>query len=144
MPDIKKTAIVPYTAKQMFELVNKIETYPEFIPFCQSSEVLSRSEDEIRAKLTFAKGGFNKSFGTINRLQKNKMIEIRLLEGPFKHLEGFWRFEDLPNQHCRIMLDFEFEFSSRLLAFAFEPLFTQAVNMLVDAFKDRAAVVYGK
>lgn len=144
MPDIKRTAIVPHTAAQMFELVNNIEDYPQFIPYCKSTEIISRNIDEVHATLNFAKGGFEKSFSTINRLQPDKMIEIRLLHGPFRHLEGFWEFKPLSDNSCQVILDLEFEFSNRFLSIAFEPLFTQIANMLVDAFSKRAEQVYSK
>jgi ribosome-associated toxin RatA of RatAB toxin-antitoxin module len=143
MPDIKKRAIVPYTPAEMFNLVNAIEEYPQFVPWCKSTDILSRDADEVRATLNFARGALSKSFSTLNRLQHDKMIEIRLLEGPFKHLEGFWRFNPLPKNSCEILLDLEFEFSSRLMGFAFEPFFAQVANMLVDVFCKRAAEVYG-
>lgn len=142
MPDIKRTAIVPYTPAQMFNLVNTIEDYPQFVPWCQSAEVLSRNDDEIQATLHFARSGLQKAFSTCNRLQKDKVIEIRLLQGPFRHLEGFWRFDSLENNSCQITLDLEFEFSNRLLGLAFGPLFTQVANLLVDVFCKRAAEVY--
>jgi len=142
MPTINKSAIVPYKAEQMYGLVNDIESYPEFVPGCDSSEVLSRTEDEVRASLTLSSAGMSKSFTTLNRLQPAKMIEIRLLDGPFKQLEGFWRFEDQANSSSRIVLDLEFEFSNRLLAMMFGPLFYQMASRLVDAFKDRANEVY--
>jgi ribosome-associated toxin RatA of RatAB toxin-antitoxin module len=88
-----------------------------------------------------AGGGFQKSFTTCNRLQKDKMIEIRLLDGPFRQLEGFWRF-DAEGEHCQITLDLEFEFSSKLLALAFGPVFNQVANSLMDAFCKRAQHVY--
>lgn len=144
MADIKKSTIVPYSAQQMFDLVNAIEDYPKFIPACKSTEILSRDEDEIRATLNFSRGAISKSFTTLNRLQKDKMIEIRLIEGPFKRLEGLWRFDSLAPNKCEVLLDLEFEFSNRLLSLAFEPLFTQIANILVDAFKSRAETVYGK
>lgn len=143
MPIIKKSAVVPYTPAQMFDLVNTIEDYPKFIPWCAGSQVLSRNADEIQARLDFAKGGMHKSFATCNRLQPNKMIEIRLLNGPFRQLEGFWRFDDL-DDGCRVMLDLEFEFTNPLMAFAFGPVFTKVANMLVDAFQQRAHEVYGR
>ncbi|QLH42641.1 MAG: type II toxin-antitoxin system RatA family toxin [Coxiellaceae bacterium] len=143
MTDIRRSAIVPYTAKQMFDLVNDVERYPEFIPSCNQVELLHRDTDEVKARIHFARGGFEKAFTTLNRLQTDKMIEIRLVEGPFKHLEGFWRFDPLPNESCQVTLDLEFEFSNKLLAIAFGPLFTQVANLLVDAFTKRAEQVYG-
>lgn len=143
MPDIKKTKIVPFTPAQMYDLVNDIDKYPQFVPWCSRSEVLSQDDDEIKARLYFEGGGFTKSFTTCNRLQKNKMIELRLLDGPFRHLEGFWRFENHLDNQCEIILDLEFEFSSGLLSLAFGPMFNQVANTLVDAFSKRAHEVYG-
>lgn len=143
MPDIKKSAIVPHSAAEMFQLVNNVEDYPKFIPWCKATEVHSRTEDEVDATLTFARGSMEKSFSTQNRLQHNKMIEIRLLNGPFKHLEGFWRFEPLSEDSCQVKLDLDFEFSNKLWSLAFGPVFIQVANTLVDAFRKRADEVYG-
>jgi len=143
MPVIHQELIVPYTVSQMFALVNDIRTYPEFVPYCKSTEILSENEDEVKATLMLAGGGFQKSFSTCNRLQKDKMIEISLLNGPFKNLEGFWRFENFENG-CKVSLDLEFEFSNKLLGMAFGPVFNQVANALVDAFSKRAEAVYGR
>ncbi len=143
MPDIKKTAIVTHTPAEMFKLVNDIEAYPAFIPWCRAAQVLSRNEDEIRAMLTFARSGIEKSFTTSNRLQPNKMIELSLVDGPFRHLRGFWQFDNLADNTCQVSLDLEFEFSNKLLGLAFGPVFTQVANALVDAFHKRADEIYG-
>lgn len=142
MPSINKSAIVPYTQQEMYQLVNDIESYSQFIPYCQSSQIISHHRDELRATLSFARGGFHKSFTTVNRMQPYKMIEIRLIQGPFKQLEGFWRFE-IKDNGCKVSLDLEFEFASRLLDVMFGPLFNQVAMTLVDAFTERAEVVYG-
>lgn len=144
MPTIRRSALVPYTPAEMFALVNEIERYDEFIPWCKRSRVVYRDEDTVRGELTFAKGGVEKSFVTSNRQQPGKMIEIRLVEGPFRRLEGYWRFQAVGESACRVMLDMEFEFSSRLVAFAFGKVFTQVANRLVEAFVQRAEAVYGK
>lgn len=142
MTIIHRSATVPYSPAQMFELVNTIEDYSKFVPWCVGSHVLSRNEDEVHAELDFARSGFHKAFTTHNRLQKDKMIEIRLIEGPFKHLEGFWRF-DHENGGCIISLDLEFEFSNKLLSLAFGPLFNQVANRLVEVFCTRAREIHG-
>lgn len=144
MPTINKSAEVAYTQEQMYQLVNDIEDYPEFIPWCVSSEIISRTPDEVRATLSFASGGMQKSFTTLNRLQPHKMIEIRLVHGPFRQLEGFWRFEPSGNSQSRVMLDLEFEFSNKILAMMFGPVFHQVASTLVDAFIKRADSVYGQ
>ncbi len=144
MAIINRSALVRYSASQMFVLVDDIEAYPEFLPWCKSTAVLSRNEDEVRATLELARGGIHKTFSTCNRLQHGKMIEMRLIEGPFKHLEGFWRFEGLGDAACKVSLDLEFEFSSRILDVTLGPIFSQIANSLVDSFCERAAVNYGR
>lgn len=144
MPVVNHSLTVPHTVSEMFQLVDKIEDYPQFLPWCKNSQILLRNEDEVRATLLLAGGGFQKSFTTCNRLQKDKMIEIRLLDGPFRHLEGFWSFTGKENDSCIITLNLEFEFSSTLLALAFGPVFNRVANTLVDAFSKRAQELYGK
>lgn len=135
---------MPYSAAEMYALVDDIEAYAEFLPWCDASRVLSRNDEEVRGMLALAHGGVHKSFTTLNRLQKNKMIEIRLVEGPFRHLEGFWRFEALAENACKVRLDLDFEFANKLVALAFGPVFNRIANTLVDAFCKRAVDVYGK
>lgn len=144
MPVISKSALVPYSASEMYDLVNDIAAYPDFLPWCGSSKVISRTDDEVRATVELSRSGIKKSFTTLNRLQKDKMIEIRLIEGPFKHLEGFWRFEKLNDLACKVMFDIEFEFSSRILAMTVGPIFSQISSTMIDAFTKRAGEVYGK
>lgn len=141
MTIINKTAVVPYTAAQMFELINDIEKYPQFIPYCVDSKIIEQKEDEIHAMLTFAGAGIHKSFTTLNRLQPHKMVEIRLINGPFKSLEGFWSFEKVDENSCKITLNLEFELVG-VLKMIFGPIFNQVVNMLVDSFHQRAQQIY--
>ena len=144
MPAIKKQKRVPYQQAEMYALVNDISSYSAFVPFCVESRIVSQSDDDIQATLSFARGGLRKSFTTLNRLKPPKMVEIRLVNGPFKHLEGFWRFDQLDDGGCQVRLDLEFEFSSRIMAMMFGPFFNQVASMLVDAFCKRADVVYGQ
>lgn len=144
MPVINRNALVPYSAAEMYALVDDIRSYPLFLPWCRSAQEWSRSEDEVKASVELHRGGIHKTFTTCNRLQKDKMIEMRLVEGPFHHLEGFWRFESLNHGACRVSLDLEYEFSSHLLRLAIGPVFSQITNTLVDAFCERAAELYGK
>jgi len=144
MPSIRQAEIVAYTSEQMFRLVDAIEDYSEFIPWCQESRVLLRDPDEVQATLVFSGAGFHKSFTTCNRLQKYKMIEIRLLHGPFRHLEGFWQFEALDDNKSKVILSLEYEFSNRLMGMTFGPFFNQIASTLVEAFCKRAEEVYSK
>lgn len=144
MSTISKNALVPYSATEMYALVHDVESYALFLPWCRSSQVLSQDDDEQRATIEIAHGSLRKSFTTCNRLQKNKMIEMRLEQGPFKHLEGFWRFDTLGERACKVSLDLDFEFSNKLVGMAMGPIFSQIANTLVDAFSKRAVDVYGK
>ncbi len=142
MTVINRSALVPYSARQMFELVDGVEAYPEFLPWCSGVTVHERSEDELCATIEISKAGIHKAFTTRNRNQPYKMIEMRLVEGPFRHLEGFWRFDELGETACKVSLDIEFEFSSRLLSMSLGPVFSQICNTLVEAFVQRARQIY--
>mgnify|MGYP001554968721 CR=1 FL=1 len=145
MPTINRSAIVPYTPDQMFALVDDIGAYPEFLPWCHSSREHERNQDLVRATVELAKGAVRKSFTTQNRLQHGKMIEMKLVDGPFKHLEGYWRFHPLKDgEACKVELDLAFEFSNRVIAMAIGPVFTSVANSLVDAFVSRANNLYRK
>jgi len=144
MTVINKTALVPYSASEMYQIVDDINAYPEFLPWCGGSEVLSRDEDEVRARVDLSRGAIKKSFTTLNRMQTGKMIEMRLVDGPFSHLEGYWRFQPLNETACKVMFDIEFEFSNKILSMTVGPVFSQITSTLVDAFANRAVEVYGK
>lgn len=142
MATISRSALVPYSAESMFDLVDDVDAYQEFLPWCNGSEVIWRKDDEVKARVSIAKGAVEKAFTTLNRTQRGKMIEMRLVEGPFRRLDGYWRFQPLGDQGCKISLDLEFEFSSRLVKMAFGKIFNQIANRLVDAFVERAHAVY--
>ena len=142
MPNINKSALINHSASKMFALVDDVSSYKEFLPWCGDSEELSRNEDEVKASVTISHSGLNKTFTTLNRLQKNKMIEIKLINGPFKHLHGFWRFDSLAEDACKISLDLEYEFSNMLLGLAIGPVFSQIANSMVDSFCLRADAIY--
>ena len=144
MSIISRSALVPYTPAEMYALVNDVEAYPQFLTWCKAARVLNRDEDEVRASLNLARGGIEKSFTTCNRLQKDKMIEVRLVEGPFRRLEGFWRFDAVGEQACKVSCDLDFEFSNKLVGIAMGPVFTQIANTLVDSFCKRAVAMYGQ
>lgn len=143
MPVVKRSRIVKYTCEQMYALVNDVDHYAEFLPYCAESTVHHRDDDEVQATLLIGAAGMSKSFTTRNRLQANKMIEIRLVDGPFSHLEGFWRFDEVDNG-CKISFDLEFEFSGKIFSMLLGPVFDQVTDKMVDAFCDRAEVMYGK
>lgn len=143
MTVVRKSRVVPFSCEQMYGLVDSVEHYAEFLPYCAQSIVHHRDEDEVQATLVIAAAGMNKSFTTRNRLQANKMIEIRLVDGPFSHLEGFWRFDDEP-EGCKITFDLEFEFAGRMFSMLLSPVFEQVTDKMVDAFCERAKDLYGQ
>lgn len=142
MTRVKRSKLVPYSCEQMYKIVNDIECYGEFLPYFSKGTIHYQTEDEIQATLEIAVGGMHKSFTTKNRLQPNKMIEIRLVDGPFHHLEGFWRF-DSQEDGCLISFDLEFEFSGRMLSMILGPVFEQVTDKMVDAFCERAQALHG-
>ena len=141
MTIVRKSRGVPFSCEQMYNLVNDIERYGEFLPYFTDSVVHHRSQDEVEATLNINAVGMSKSFTTRNLLQVNKMIEIRLVDGPFSHLEGFWRFDETP-EGCLISFDLEFDFAGRMLSMLLGPLFEQVTDKMVDAFCDRAKALY--
>ena len=141
MTRVKKSRVGPFSCEQMYALVIHVEKYPEFLPYCSDSQVHHRDEDEVQATLMIAAAGISKSFTTRNRHQLNKMIEIRLVDGPFSHLEGFWRFDD-EDGGCRISFDLEFEFAGRMFSMLLGPVFEQVTDKMVDAFCKRAETIY--
>jgi ribosome-associated toxin RatA of RatAB toxin-antitoxin module len=144
MPAIQKSATLPFTPQQMFDLVNKIEDYPIFLHWCEESQIISQNPDEVVASLSLSAAGMKKSFTTRNLLSPHKMIEMELIDGPFKHLEGFWQFEPHNETGCKVQLNLEFEFLNHLFSMLIGPVFHQVANTLVDSFQKRAHEVYGK
>ena len=143
MSRIERFAHVNYSCAQMFQLVNDVKGYPEFLPGCLGSKLISESPSEIVASLDVGKGPVRQSFTTKNFLQTNQQVEMTLLEGPFKKLHGVWTFTELSPSSCKISLSIEFELSG-MLKFAFGGVFSQIANSMVEAFCQRAKVVYGE
>ena len=143
MKKIQKTALVPYSAEQMFILVDDIGAYAEFLPWCSQSLVVTRSDAMVEGELTISYGQLNKTFTTRNINTPQNRIEMQLVKGPFKHLNGRWEFLMLGEVGCKVSLDLSFEFSNKLLDLTVGPVFSQIANSLVDAFTERAGKVYG-
>ena len=143
MKHIHKNALVNYSAEQMFKLVDDIEHYPAFLPWCSDASVIERDADTVTASLKIAHSGFEKSFTTKNFNTEHSAIKMTLVEGPFKTLAGNWSFEQLGEQGCKVSLDMEFEFNSKILDLTLGPVFSKIANTLVDAFIERANKVYG-
>ncbi len=143
MTVVQKSALVKFSAQQMFELVNNIEDYPKFLPWCSGSRIIKTGDDYVEAELIISKGGFNKSFSTRNKIDQAGVITVSLLDGPFSYLEGVWHFLPLREDASKISLDLEFEMSGKLASLAFGVVFNQICNTMVTSFTDRAKQVYG-
>jgi ribosome-associated toxin RatA of RatAB toxin-antitoxin module len=147
MPKVTKSTRVNYSAAQMCALVCDINSYPQFIPACVASNIISsdtvdNNSQQVVASLDFAKGPFNISFTTKNIIEQ-QCINIDLVKGPFKHLQGQWLFVDLDNNSSQVQLNVCFEITNKLVAIAMDKVLTTAADKLVEAFCDRAKLKYG-
>jgi len=143
MTTISKSALVSYSPQQMFKLVDDIEAYSDFLPWCGKATELSRDEKNVEASLLITHSGLNKEFTTQNKNTAFEKIEMHLVNGPFKKLDGVWRFEALGETACKVSLNLEFEFSSKIISVSLGPVFSKIANSIVDAFIKRADKVYG-
>jgi ribosome-associated toxin RatA of RatAB toxin-antitoxin module len=141
---VSKSALVHHSASAMYKLVCDFEAYPEFLPWCSDSRLISRSAEQICGELEVNRVGIRQRFSTCNRLVENERIDILLRDGPFRKLQGGWRFHALRSDACKVELELDFEFAGRLIDAAFGRVFNQIANTLVDAFCKRADEVYGK
>lgn len=128
----------------MFGLVNDVESYPDFLPWCRAAEASQLGEYEVEASLEFARSGLHRRFTTRNTLKPGRAIRMELVSGPFRELSGHWSFQPLGDGGCKVVLDMRFEFASRLLEAVFAPVFAEVMNSLVDAFVARAHEVHGR
>lgn len=142
MPIIQRSALVNYSAKAMYDLVNDVNAYPEFLPGCKDSKVLAREQHMMEASLLVAKAGVRQWFTTKNTLEPARHIHMQLIDGPFKRLTGGWTFSALSDEACKIELNLEFEFTSKLTELAFGKIFNALAASMVKAFTERAKQVY--
>ena len=143
MTKICKRANVAYSANQMFALVNDIDAYSEFLPWCTESHVLENKGETLTAAVSISVGKIKQTFTTANTMQAGTSIIMNLVKGPFKELHGHWQFHDDDNGGCLISLDMQFEFKNKLLKHALGAAFKKIMESLVEAFIERAQVIYG-
>ena len=143
MHHITKSAIVPFSPQQMFELVNNINDYSNFLNWCDSSSILNETGNQITASVQINKNGFKQTFTTINSSSLYESIKMELLDGPFDELSGEWRFESLGDNAAKVYLDLEFSFKSKIADMTMSPLFKSIANSQLDAFIARAKHIYG-
>lgn len=148
MKRVRKSVLLWYSAREMFDLVSAVEEYPRFLPWCDRAEVLARHEDGITARLGLAYAGVRHAFTTRNAHRPGESVQVRLVDGPFSMLEGSWLFraiEAAPADRaaCRVELDLAYDFSSKALEALVSPVFDRVAETLVDSFVSRAEAVYG-
>jgi len=143
MTIINRSALLPYRAVQLFDLVNDIEAYPNYMDGCVGASVLHREGQVMEARLDLAKGGIAQSFSTRNRMTEARQITLELLDGPFEYFQGCWEFHALGDSACKISLNLEFNVKNSVLGAATARLFDKVTNNLVDAVSQRARQIYG-
>jgi len=142
MAEVKKQVLIEFTPAQIFELVDRIEDYPAFLPWCGGTRLLDRTERLTRARIDINYHGIKSHFTTENDKDFPRHMFIKLVEGPFTHLDGDWTFTALGASACKVDFRLHYEFSSKLIEKVVGPVFSHIANTFVDSFVKRAAQVY--
>jgi len=142
MAQVEKTVLVAHSAQRMFDLVDMVERYPEFLPWCGGIDLIQRDEAVTVATLHIDYHRIKQNFTTENHKTCPTMMEIKLKDGPFRQLEGVWRFIPLSDDACKIEFRLNYEFSNAFLEKLIAPVFSHIANTFVDAFVERAEQVY--
>ena len=146
MKKLSRSALVPYSAQQMFDLVNDVPAYPEFLPWCEEAQVLERAEQSVVACMVLHLGSIRRRVTTRNLLDPPRRIELQLVEGPFRHFNGCWEFTDLPagdSPGSEVRLQLSFAVNSRVLDLTIGPILSRIADNLVHRFCERARQAYG-
>ncbi|HTR01440.1 MAG TPA: type II toxin-antitoxin system RatA family toxin [Candidatus Acidoferrum sp.] len=143
MARISRTALLPYSAEQVFALVNDIAAYPQFMDGCVGADVQQRSADSVTARLTLGKAGLRYAFTTRNALQPPQSMQMQLVEGPFRKFSAEWRFDVLSDAACKVSFDLEFELTAALVDAALAMLLESTAGEMVNAVARRARQLYG-
>src|SRR4029079_14759267 len=138
MREVKRSALIAETPARMYSLINDVERYPEFVPWCTAARIDSRKEGEVLATLCIKRGPLRAEFTTRNLLETDKRVLMQFVSGPFSVLEGLWTLTPLGDLGCRVELEMRFEFANRVAGTLFAPLFEDTAASLVDAFVKRA------
>lgn len=142
MKSVSHSAVVPFSATQMFNLINDVRAYPEYMTGCVNARVLEESETELVAELELKKSGITQSITTRNTLDAPHRMHMHLIKGPFKHFEGDWRFVDRGDGQCEVSLEIQFKLSNPLLSFALSNWLENNANDQVEALCERARQIY--
>lgn len=143
MPLVEKSALVAHTPAEMFELVDRVEEYPKFLPWCGGTELHERTADRTVATIRINYHGLKLHFSTENTKQAVSAMHMQLREGPFQRMTGDWRFTPLGEQACKVEFRLDYEFSSKLVQKTLGPVFNKITETFVDSFVKRAKHIYG-
>ena len=143
MTRIHKQEQVAFSANEMYSLVNDIASYPEFLPWCKATNIIENNGNSLIASVSIAVGKIKQTFTTANEMQANRSISMRLVEGPFKELNGHWEFQDDGHGGSSVSLDMQFEFKNKIIKHTLGTAFQKIIDSLVHAFVERARIVYG-
>jgi len=143
MSSIVRSAIVGYSAQEMYDLVENVEAYPEFLPWCRSARVVERKDGFTVAALSVGLKGINQSFTTENVNTPGESIRMRMVEGPFSSFRAAWKFRALEAHAAKIEFSMDYELSGGVVGKVLAPLFDHIADTMVDAFSHRARSVYG-
>jgi ribosome-associated toxin RatA of RatAB toxin-antitoxin module len=143
MAIVEKSVLVGHSAAKMYALVEHVEAYPQFLPWCSGAEVRRLDKQRAVATLHVNYHGLRQNFTTENRMEEAALIEMQLVHGPFHHLDGFWRFLPLAEHACKVEFRLSYELSGKLMEKLAGPVFHHIANTFVEAFVKRAVTVYG-
>jgi len=141
---VSRSALLPYSASQMYEIVADIRAYPDFLNWCEAIEIIDEQELEVIAKLKISYSKLNIQFTTRNQNIPNERIIMNLVDGPFSSLEGVWLFKKLNSDACKVSIDMQFDFDRSVVPSIFTKVFEKIISMQLDAFQKRAQNIYGK
>lgn len=140
---VSRSALLPYSAHQMFDVVSDVRSYPGFLNWCQGMQIISEDANEIVAKLMIAYGKLDFSFTTKNTMVKDQSIQMSLVDGPFSSLGGEWTIQALNEEGCKVSLEMDFEFDSVITHKLFSKVFQSVIVAQLEAFQQRAKQLYG-
>ena len=143
MRSVHKSVLVPYSAQQMFDLVQGVEDYPKFLPWCGGTRILQRTADETLVRIDIDYRGVRAHFTTANRNQPPDRIVVELRDGPFRRLDGIWQFRALSESACKVEFELNYEFATTVLEKLIGPVFDRIADSFIDAFVKRAVAILG-
>lgn len=148
MKHVKKSVLLWYSPREMYDLVVDVQAYPAFLPWCERAELLEEDAEGMTARLHLAYAGLRHAFTTRNTHVQDEQVEMALVDGPFSMLDGRWRFRPIgpasPTPACRVEFDLSYAFNSAALEAVLSPVFDRVANTFVDSFVERAEQVYGQ